>query len=80
MADYDVDKYNALISLEVPYKIALALASDVSPLNGDLDDALVAANVAVFATPGTATAADAATKINAVINALVAAGLMEEPA
>jgi hypothetical protein len=38
-----------------------------------------AANVAVFATPGSATAADVATKLNAVINALVAADLMAAP-
>lgn len=35
-----------------------------------------AANVAAIAVPGTATASDAATKINAVLTALKAAGLM----
>jgi len=39
----------------------------------------VAANVAVIATPASATAEDDADKINAVINALVAAGLMAAP-
>lgn len=39
----------------------------------------VAANVAEIADPSTATAEDAAEAINAVIQALVAAGLMEAP-
>lgn len=38
---------------------------------------LVAANVAEIADPATATAEDAANKINEVIQALIAAGLME---
>jgi hypothetical protein len=68
---YDTTKYQQLRSLNVPYKLALALSDEDSPL------ALVAANVAEIADPGTATTTAVANKVNELIGALVDAGLME---
>lgn len=76
MADYDKDTFEALVSLEVPFKIALGLASDVSPLNGELDDALVAENVAEVADTSTADAEEVGDALNALIQTLVAAGVI----
>lgn len=76
---YDHTKFQKLISLEVPYKIALALADDDSPLIQEIPDALVAANVAEIADPASATAEEVGDKVNELIAALVDAGLMDAP-
>jgi hypothetical protein len=66
---YDVAKYNALISLEVPYKIALALASDSAPRVG-------AARPAIADLAGGADLPTTVAKVNALLASLRAAGII----
>ena len=69
---YDKAKFDKLISLEVPYKIALALSDSTNPL------AVAGKGVAVadIPTPGSATAATTATKVNELLASLRAAGII----
>lgn len=53
-----------------------AINSLIDRLNAGAAGGEVAANVAVIADPSTATAEDVANTVNAVITALVAAGIM----
>lgn len=66
---YNKTKFDKLISLEVPYKIALALSDDSAPLGKGTA-------VADIPTPGSATAATTATKVNELLASLRAAGLI----
>lgn len=66
---YNKAKFEKLISLEVPYKIALALSDDSAPLGKG-------AAVADIPSPGSATAATTATKVNELLASLRAAGLI----
>ena len=77
MADYDKAKYDAWRSLEVPRGVALALANDDAPLVAE--DSLPAM-VSALAVEDLATDADLPTtvaKVNALLDALRDAGLME---
>jgi len=71
---YDTDKYKALRSLEVPHKIALALADDSNPLaaGGVLEPGAAVADLA-----GGATLPTTVTKVNELLASLRAAGLID---
>ena len=65
---YDKAKYKALIALEVPRKIALALADDNSPVPKK--------GVAVADLSGSADLPTTVSKVNALLAALRAAGVI----
>lgn len=65
---YDKTKYTQLRSLEVPYKLALSLSDDDSPLTQQ--------GVAVADLAGGATLAQTVTKVNELLASLRAAGLI----
>lgn len=66
---YDKAKFEKLISLEVPYKIALALSDNDSPL--------ISAGEPVADLAGGATTAQAVTKINELLASLRDAGILD---
>jgi len=68
---YDKAKFQALRSLEVPYKLALALSDDESPLNAGM--AAAVEDLEVDADLPTTVA-----KVNELLDALRTAGLLEE--
>ena len=81
MADYDVETYEALRSMEVPTKIALALANDESPLIQEIPEAvelLVAVDDEDFDVDVEGELLDVITAHNLLVTALRTAGLIAE--
>lgn len=67
---YDKAKFDKLISLEVPYKIALALSDNTNPL------AVTGKGAAVADLAGGATLVQTVTKVNELLASLRAAGII----